>query len=287
MKKFVNGEEDLTARELMFVDLYKEYYPTGEIHFVGAKNDSNQKEGIFQEYDKKGDIIKTYIYEKDQLLAKGLIDEEGLKQDQWYFYYSNGDRKAKGKYKDDKKEGEWLYLYTNGKEEQTGKYKKGLQEGTWTWYYPNGIEKRKEIFRRGKENGPSFEYDSLGNIIATGEYINGLKDGVWIYQIGDHKEEGKYIDNLKQGEWTYIYTNNNQLAFEGDYKNGFEDGKHTYYYLNGQIKEQGKYSLGKKEGTWKKYDDEGNLKITLTYRGGTLIKADGKRIKPSIPPTLN
>lgn len=283
MQKFEMGLEDVDAKELMFVDLYKEYYPTGEIHFVGAKNDNDQKHGIFQEYDKEGKIIKTYIYREDKLSSKGLIDNKGLRQGKWYFYYPDGEKRAKGAYEDDKKEGEWTYYYLNEQIEQKGVYKSDVEDGEWNWYYDNGQIKRQEKFYKGKREGAHIEYDSTGKVISQGEYLNGLKEGEWFYQVGDHTEKGGYLDGQKNGEWVYEYQNG-QINFKGDYKNGFEDGKHVYYYDNGQVKQEGKYSLGRKEGTWKKYDKYGNLIVAYTYKGGVAIKADGIKIKPGFTP---
>ncbi|MEN8957405.1 MAG: hypothetical protein ABF258_05225 [Flavobacteriales bacterium] len=273
-------EMDQDSEELNFVELYKEYYPTGELHFTIAKDDRGRKQGITQEYEKNGDVIVTKIFKSDTLYAKGIIDTEGLKQGKWLYYHAGEKVVAKGKFKNDLRVGTWYYYYQDGKLEQKGKFSKGRYSGKWVWYYPNKAVHREEYYRRGKEDGEFIEYSDSGSILTKGDYVNGLRDGNWFYQVGDHTEIGKYSDGEKDGEWIHYY-DNEQINFKGSYKNGKAVGKHMYYHYNGNKKWVGKYSLGKKEGKWMRYDDKGEKIVTFTFRNNTLIKTDGKKIKPA------
>lgn len=280
LKKYNMNELEQDAEELNFVELYKEYYPTGELHFTIAKNDNGKRQGITQEYDKNGDVIETRIYKSDTLFAKGIIDKEGLRQDKWLFYSGGEKVIGKGKYKDDLKIGTWYYYYRTGELEQKGKFSKGKHTGKWVWYYKNKTVHREEYYRRGKEDGEFIEYSEDGKILTRGDYVNGLRDGNWFYQVGDHTENGKYSDGEKEGEWTHYY-DNEQLYFKGSYKNGKPVDKHVYYHYNGNKKWTGKYSLGKKEGKWVRYDENGVALVTFSFRNDILIKTDGKKIKPA------
>jgi len=286
LQKFNQGEILIDDEDLQFVQFFTEYYRTGEIHFTIAKNDLDQRQGITQEYDKKGNVIETKIFRKDTLIAKGLIDKKGLKQNEWKFYLKGEKVIAKGKYKDDYQIDEWMFYYPTGKIEQKGKFKKGELNGKWVWYYPLGMVHREEYYRKGKENGEFIEYDEEGKIITKGDYTNGLKDGNWFYEVGDHTEKGKYLEGEKDGEWTYFYMTD-QLYFKGNYKNGKPIDKHIYYHVNGNKKWTGNYSLGKREGKWVRYSEEGEILVTYTFRNDVLIKTDGKRIKPAFKEELN
>lgn len=285
LKKYKNDEIDENAEELNFVELYKEYYPTGELHFTIAKDDKGKKQGITQEYKKNGDVIITKIYKKDTLYAKGIIDKEGLRQDKWRYYHKGKKIIAKGKYKNDLKTGTWYYYYRDGTLEQKGKFSKGRYSGKWVWYYTNKKVHREEYYRRGKEDGEFIEYSDSGTILTKGDYVNGLRDGNWFYQVGDHTEKGKYSDGEKDGEWVH-YFDNDQVYFKGKYKNGKAIDKHVYYHYNGNKKWVGKYSLGKKEGKWTRYNEKGEQLVTFYFRNNILIKTDGKKIKPAFQEEL-
>lgn len=280
LKKYKMDELEQDAEELNFVELYKEYYPTGELHFTIAKNEEGKRQGITQEYKKNGELIITKIYKNDTLYAKGEIDIKGLKQNKWRYYYNGKKTIAKGKYKNDLKTGTWYYYYRDGKIEQKGKFSKGKHTGKWVWFYPNKQIHREEYYRRGKEDGEFIEYSDSGVILTKGDYINGLRDGNWFYQVGDHTEKGKYSDGEKDGEWIHYY-DNDQVYFKGSYKNGKEVDKHIYYHYNGKKKWIGNYSLGKKEGKWIRYNENGETLVTFNFRNNVLIKTDGKKIKPA------
>ena len=219
LKKFNQDELDLDADETGFVELFKVYYPTGELHFTIAKNDKEKRQGITQEYNKKGKIIGTSIYKNDTLIAKGIIDKNGLKQKTWKYYYQGNKVIAKGKFRNDNKIKKWEYYYTDGSIEQAGEYRKGKLSGKWIWYYQSGNPHREENYRRGKEDGEIVEFSDSGAVLTKGYYINGKRDGEWFYQVGDHTEKGQYIDGLKTGEWKHYYRTK-QLYFKGSYKNG-------------------------------------------------------------------
>ena len=77
--------------------------------------------------------------------------------------------------------------------------------------------------------------------------------------------------------WRYYY-DNDVLSFEGNYVQGNPDGKHKYYYANGVLKEEQYYSQGIKEKHWKKYDEAGNLIITISYADNREVRINGERI---------
>ena len=107
--------------------------------------------------------------------------------------------------------------------------------------YNNNQLWRKEQYDKGKINGLVIEYDSLGKVITKGEYLYGQKEGVWYYEINDHKEEGEFVSDMKNGSWEMTYLSSNQKMFSGKYLNDIPIGEHVYYYPNGVIKEIGRY----------------------------------------------
>lgn len=280
MKKYDDGVIEENAPELFFIDLYREYHPDGSEKLVGGKK-NGKKQGIFREYDQKGNIVNGYLYEDDKIIAEGIIDAKGNYEGDWKYYYLTGELKAEGKYVNGVKDDEWIYYHRNGKQEQKGKYKKGEPTGFWKWTYSNGITQREEYYRKGKREGASVEYDTTGEIIAQGEYIYDLHEGDWYYKYNDYSEKGSYRDGQKEGVWKQWY-GDDQLRFEGEYINGYEEGKHKYFYPNRRIKMEGKYKSGRRIGTWKKYSLEGLVTMEITYKNGVEYKINGKKIKPNL-----
>lgn len=309
-----NGKvkSEATYRDGVLSGLYKEfnlkgnlvnsyYYEKGQIVLVDTLNNQNNivvKEdfdddgnlissgpymddipvGIHRFYNEEGKVVggKTYN-DKGNLIAEGIIDEEGNRQGDWKDFYTSGSLKAEGKYSNNKRVGNWKFFFVNGKVEQTGKFSNGKYTGIWNWYYPDGSKWREEEYVNGRLEGLYLEYDKLGNIIAEGEYFDGEKEGLWTYKVGDHKEVGKYVTGLRDGEWKYYYDNGN-LSFEGNYVQGNPDGKHQLYYDNELLKEERIYVMGYREKNWRKFDEEGNLIVTITYKDDKEVRINGEKI---------
>lgn len=265
--------------ELVIIDLYKEFYPNGNLKLVGGL-DNGKRNGIYREYDESGEIINGYIYKKDTLVAEGIITGYGIYEGEWTYYFKSGAIKAKGTYENSKKTGKWTYYYSNGKIEQTGTFSDNEQRGNWTWYYKNGQLKRQEFYNKNEKlEGTVYEYDSLGNEMTKGDYYNGIQEGPWFYHVNDFKEVGSFTMGYQDGVWKSYYKNG-KLAFEGEYNEGEPVGKHLYYHQNGITSLVGKYLGGQKHGKWRAYDKMGIIIQELVYKRGELYKIDGVKVIP-------
>ena len=76
--------------------------------------------------------------------------------DEKIYYYSNGNIKEKGKWKDGKQHGEWVYYDENGNITQTGNWKDGIQDGEWINYI-DGKVLDKLTYSNGKITGKQNE----------------------------------------------------------------------------------------------------------------------------------
>ncbi len=276
---FINGERQEESEELMVLDVRKDYYNNGVVKSEGPYNLNGEKHGNFTIYDQNGNVIGHEFYKRDILLEKGEMDDQGRRQGPWEMYYVSGKIKAKGSYKNDLKTGEWLFTFEDGSVEQKGAYAKGGKpHGKWIWYFPGGQIWRTESFRKGKEDGMLEEYLPDGTLITKGEFIDGLKDGPWFYEMGDHKEEGEYRNGERHGLWKHTHASG-QVMYEGAYVDGDPDGEHTEYFENGRIRLEGKYTLGLKTGVWKQYEETGLEFISILYKNGEVFKIDGARVK--------
>jgi antitoxin component YwqK of YwqJK toxin-antitoxin module len=130
INKFDDDIPDLEAKETVILDIRSTYYEDGSIKTTGTYTEG-KKEGTHRVYDKQGNIINSFIYKQGNIIGEGIVDESGLYQGEWKFYFDSGEVKLEGEFIDSKKQGTWTYYYPNGKKKQVGKFKKGKASGTW------------------------------------------------------------------------------------------------------------------------------------------------------------
>jgi len=247
----------------------KYYYANGklksEVPFV-----KGLEQGLSKEYSQEGDIITLTEYKRGFVIDRMKInrrDKSNLKQGKWFIFYSNGNVKEEGNYRDDKKDGYFKNYAENGDLITVSKYvmdvkQEDAEEVTKldirSEYYPDGKIKAMGTFRNGIPEGIRREYSLEGQITRSMIYKNGVILG-----------EGIVLeDGTKEGHWKEYYADGS-LRSEGEYKENKPIGPWKYFYPDGKIEQDGKYSnSGKLTGTWKWYYDNGQLKIEETYLAG-------------------
>ncbi|MEG1498507.1 MAG: hypothetical protein RRX93_01690 [Bacteroidales bacterium] len=266
LEKYHQGELEKEVPELAQLDIYTEYFTNGKLKFkVGYKN--GKPEGICRQYDSiTGKIVKGLIFKNGVIVGGGIIDENGYFQDDWKEYYPDGKLRCDGKYKKGQRYGLWRYYYPDGSIEQEGEYKNGKYDGRWIWYYPGGNIRLQQEYYRGQLDGESLEYDENQHLIAFGKYIEGLEEGTWEYVQGEERLKGNYKQGERNGLWKHYWKQQgNQLSFQGFFVDGLPHGRHIYYWDNGRIREENIYSMGRRTGTWTKYDENGDVIVHIRY----------------------
>jgi antitoxin component YwqK of YwqJK toxin-antitoxin module len=277
-EKWIMGVLQEDAREVAKVDVRRTINPrTGKLASIGSYVDG-KKDGVHRQYDDLGNVIASQLYRQDRLLAEGIFDEQGRKQELWKYFFEDGSIKETGRYKDNLKIGAWKYQFADGSLEQSGSYTAGRPNGLWTWYYPDGNIRKEETYINGEPDGESIEYDLSGEVIAKGEFVDGFKEGKWLYVYGDIREEVDYFEGEFNGKVIRRDRTTNQLLFEGTYASGEENGRFVWYYPNGNVMRRGNYAMGKREGIWESFTEFGVLDFTIEYKNGEEIKYNGKRI---------
>lgn len=278
--KYTKGIVDLEADDFQTgIEIKEEYDQNDNLTFQG----SYKKEipiGVHRYFNNKGEVIESKTYNiTGNLIAEGKVLLNGLKDGNWTYYYEEGKKKATGKYSYGKKTGRWTYYYPNGKIQQKGSYTNNKITGIWQWYYETGELLKEEYYLYGNLDGETVEYSVLGEVITKGSYIEGYKEGNWIYTVGDQKNMGKYVMGEKDGTWKSLYIEENTKSFIGEYVRGNPDGKHVYYYPNGDIKEERYYEEGRKVKAWSKYNEDGELIVVIKYKDGNPYKINGEKVE--------
>jgi antitoxin component YwqK of YwqJK toxin-antitoxin module len=256
------------------IDIQNRYDDAGRLIYSGPFREGVPV-GIHREYNTDGTIKSARIYnDSGVVISEGIVDAEGNRNGPWKDFSPNGVLVAEGNYTASRRTGAWKFYNAAGRLEQAGAYSNGRIDGTWRWYYPDGELLREEDYYQGKRDGSYTEYSRTGEIIATGSYADGERNGVWKVTTGDNMEEGEYLLGLRDGEWKSYYPDG-RLRFKGDYRQGNPEGRHVLYYENGRPKEDRYYKNGFRTRTWKKYNELGEVFLTVTYRDDVETSING------------
>jgi len=274
--KYEDGILIPDPEELAKLDIKREYYPDAKIKSVGSYN-KGVKEGVHRMYTPDGNVESAEIFSKGKITGVGIVDAEGKRQGKWKEFYASNKLRSEGEYLNGQRIGSWIFYYEDGKEEQQGSYHKGKPDGDWKWTYPNGNTWREEVFYEGLEEGLAIEYNDTGKVVSKGEYLDGSREGKWVMDLGDHREEGSYVAGEMNGVWKHYYISG-KIKFEGKFTQGNEDGNHAFFYESGKVKTAGKYKFGLKEGDWFDYLEDGEQKGVITYKQGVVVKVDGQKV---------
>ena len=281
-KKYDRGQPVADAEELADLEVDEKFYPDsdGQIRFRGTYR-KGKPHGTHIWFAEDGGIDSAKIFKNSHLVASGKLNNKGLRIGNWReYYYPGGELKGEGSYEEGYRSGEWVYYFQDGSLEQKGKYsRKGKPNEKWKWFYSTGQIMREETFKNGKENGWLIEYSDTGKVVTRGEYVDGLEEGDWFYEMGDHYQSGRYENGLKQGIWKHIYLTTEKTRFVGEFFDDLAQGKHTWYYDTGEKKLEGKFVSDVKEGEWKRYNSDGTVFVTIEYSSGKEVKVDGLKLK--------
>ena len=66
----------------------------------------------------------------------------------------------------------------------------------------------------------------------------------------------------------YWYTASTIQTTQGGFSGKLLNGIYNEYYLNKNLKEQGNFSKGLKDGTWKSWNEDGTLNQAIEWRNG-------------------
>ena len=285
--KFAEGVLQEDVAELKKLEVRKDYYPDGKVKISATYNEEGELEGIRREFAEDGSIEKSYIFKNGIMIGEGIVTEKGERDGFWKEYYDSGKLRAEGRYSKDIREGDWRFYHENGELEQQGAYRAGSPEGDWFWYHDNGQLLREEYYFNGLQDGRMTEYDKEGEIITKGEYIEGKRIGEWYFKVGNTETVGVYSDDMRNGLWrTWDLPSSmgrdKVLRFEGKFIEDNPHGEHTWYWDNGNRKDQGEYVMGRKEGNWVYYNYDGTPFLVVTYENGFERQYDGIKIDDGV-----
>ncbi|MDR3258072.1 MAG: hypothetical protein LBT51_00470 [Fusobacteriaceae bacterium] len=122
----------------------------------------------------------------------------------------------------------------------------------------------------GVSRGESVEkiYYENGQLESSIEYLDGLKNGIAIVysKNGLIQVKGSFKKDMRHGLWTFYFEGSSTLQAVEFYENDRLQGKQSYFYPNGRLKNISVYLDNGKTGTWEWYTEEGKLEAAIKYR---------------------
>ncbi len=198
-------------------------------------------------------IISKYTNGKPKMVYYYPVKDDTLTYRK-EFFYASGKINYTGQILDGSKNGIWTWWYENGNRKDKCKYKNGFYIDTVYHWFENGNIKQLEIVSSKKvRTDGCCECD--GTIIR-------------FFENGQMKEKFHSLNNQIQGTYTSYEKNGNWKI--RTYRNDTLNGPSTEYIKeNGKIiKVYGQYKNGNEVGLWKWFNDKNTLYQSATFEDG-------------------
>lgn len=246
----------------------KEYHENGYL-LARYSVINEKKEGVYERYHENGEVDVLGYYANNE------------KEGKWAEKYPNGNLKFEEVYKSDKRiDQTWTSYHENGEKKEEGEYQKARKNGPWKAWHENGQQKSGWEFRDGVITGKNIEFYANGNVKWEGYYREtltgsrrGKKDGEWIdyHENGQKLRKKTYVNGYPEGVVEEWYASGNK-KFRSSFiapglktKDSMLNGPTTEWFENGQVKSQGDYWKGVRDGEWKEFSEEGQIVLEAFY----------------------
>lgn len=223
-------------------------------------------------YNQDGEQLEWETYKNNKIIQKNIYTENLNTR---ITYYKNGQTKEEKYFsKDYKDTGKWKTYYYDGVLKSEGNYKDDKKEGEWKFYDNDGNLEKTENYINGKREGKWYYYSKDGSIYSEENYKNDKEHGIWkYYSCIDHQckerfisEKKTYKNGLKDGKWITFFRDNTVREIEV-YKEGKPIGLHIKHYSDGSVEEI--FDFTKPIYSLKKYAYNGNIVLSRFYKGKT------------------
>ena len=159
---------------------------------------------------------------------------KGVREGQWTFWWVNGVKRKEGKFKNGLMQGTWSWWdsrsalmrkaqfkdgvphgdwagwelkgsFCDGERsgrwetDETGDYADGVRQGHWEARHENGRLNWAGEFERGLKHGWFKFWDRAGNKLAEGPFVEGRREGDWIYWRGGRRVELTFKEGVLVG----------------------------------------------------------------------------------------
>lgn len=217
-----------------------------------------------------------------------LLNTPAFGQDGFVQYrYENGVVSSEGTMRQGKPDGYWKTYYPDGSIKTEGNRKNFQLDSTWIFYRSNKSVERIITYREGIKNGLESTFDENGKRLEDCLLENGIRNSqakryypegplrqILIYE--NNKEEGRSTEYDRDGRIITEYVYRNGFVYSEERINRYDiNAKRTGVWRdlfpNGQLKEEGMWLNGLRNGVFKFFDDKGKLLKLEKYEDGLLV----------------
>jgi antitoxin component YwqK of YwqJK toxin-antitoxin module len=235
---------------------------------------------ILEKYLMKTITIKWIVYFSFFIFNCSFISAQVTKDGYTKFSYPNGKISSEGTIRQGKPDGYWKNYYEDGKMKSEGNRKDFELDSTWKFYNFKGLMYLSYTYVQGKKTGyktvytPNPKDSSQGILISRENFIRDTLQGISYYYKDDKLHQViTYKDGLAEGK-SFEFSPDSLITTITTYKGGFvkkvekinrynaqgrKEGLWQTFYASGNVKWEGSYEDGKREGYFKTYTDAGSL----------------------------
>ena len=296
---------------------WKEFYPSGNLKTEKTFRD-DQLHGYYKEYDQKGNLTLTMLYENGAIVKSNVEDQPDIEIRNRYdqngkliysgpyrnsvpvgihreynqdgkitnakIYNDNGVLVSQGIVTEQgERTGKWIDYFPGGTEMDEGQYSENRKTGQWKYMDTEGKVEQTGYFKNDRPDGMWKWYFENGTLLREEEYFQGKRDGAYTEYArnGEIIAQGTYTDGERNGDWKFKSPNNSE---EGKYITGLRDGVWKSYYQDGKPRFKGGFVQGNADGQHMLYYENGKIKEERYYQNGLRQKTwkkydeDGKVI---------
>jgi|GEM_PF-1004137 len=202
------------------------------------------------------------------------MNENGERTGNWRKFYSNGQLRYKGQFKDGKEEGLFYYFDTGGNLKSTLRYR--MDGSAYAKHYHKNKKLMAEgVIRDRKKDSVWSTYSENGLMIQKGGYISAKKYGVWntYHDNGNISEATEFVNDVENGKQA-IYFPDGSIRQECNYEQGVLEGLSTFYDADGNKILKGLYYHGSRDGRWIYYGERLKVEKVLEYDKGRLLNPE-------------
>lgn len=207
------------------------------------------------------------------------------------FYYPSGTKSSEGTLVDGKPDGWWKSYDEEGNLISEGNRKNFQLDSVWTFYqkgnkyltinYFNGRKNGEQILYSSKDyTKTNWHLDTITGTVCTYDTAGWLKKSV---PYADGKPHGMAKEFNSDGlvvvitKYYHGVMSRSERINRTD-KNGYKQGSWKYFWDNGNLKLEASYLNNKKHGFFKYYDEDGNFLYVEKYTNDQL-EEDAKETK--------
>jgi len=226
------------------------YYFNGK-QYTGISIDLFEDKTRMQELNWKDGLLhgtKTEYFPGGRVVRAVMNFYEGKRHGQFVYYHESGKIKLNGSYHYDALDSTVSAFYDNGNPNYVHHYMKGIKVGESLTYFKNGNLEQKVSLKNERPHGLMLTYYEAGNIRQEAYYNEGVREGQFIR-----------------------YHLTGMMAEESYYKNGYIDSVSRYWdNVFGTMLKQEYYKLGKKDGCWLTFNENGDTLTMYNYSNDVL-----------------